>query len=233
MTSEPEMTPGLDVEMVRRRVEVVRNRIADASGDPDTTTVVAVTKGFGAEVASLARSAGVVDLGENYAQELLAKAKVLATDATVPAPRWQAIGRLQRNKVRSLAGVVALWQSVDRAELGAEIARRAPGAEVLVQVNVTGEAQKGGCSPDDAADLVAELLGSGLVVRGLMTVGRTGSPAEGGEGFVALARLADRLDLPVRSMGMSDDLEAAVAAGSTMVRVGSAIFGPRPPRQLT
>lgn len=225
------MTSDLTVGVVRRRIDVIRNRIADAGGNPEGTTVVAVTKGFGAEVASVARAAGLLDLGENYAQELLAKAEVLATDPAAPPPRWQAIGRLQRNKVRSLAGVVALWQSVDRLELGAEIARRATGAEVLVQVNVTNEPQKGGCRPGECADLVAGLGDAGLVVRGLMTVGRVGSRGETGEGFVTLACLADRLDLPVRSMGMSDDLEEAVAAGSTMVRLGTAIFGPRPARQ--
>lgn len=225
------MTSDLDAELVRHRIEVVRDRVADAGGDPDGITLVVVTKGFGPEVASLARAAGALDLGENYAQELVVKADVLASDVAddaAPAPRWHAIGRLQRNKVRSLAGVVALWQSVDRAELGAEIARRAPGAEVLVQVDVTGEPQKGGCAPADAHDLLARLRDTGLVVRGLMTIGRTGSPEAATDGFNSLARLADRLDLPVRSMGMSGDLEAAVAAGSTMIRVGAAIFGPRP-----
>ncbi len=233
MTESGDVTSDLDVELVRHRIEVVRDRVADAGGDADGITLVVVTKGFGPEVASLARAAGALDLGENYAQELVAKADALATDGLAtdgaePAPRWHAIGRLQRNKVRSLAGVVALWQAVDRAELGAEIARRAPGAEVLVQVNVTGEPQKGGCAPADAHELLARLRDTGLAVCGLMTIGRTGSPDAATDGFNSLARLADRLDLPVRSMGMSGDLEAAVAAGSTMIRVGAAIFGPRP-----
>lgn len=222
------MSEAPEPAVLAERLAVVRQRIADAGGDPDAITLVAVTKGFGPEVALAAARAGLVDLGENYAQELVAKAPVLADAGH--AVRWHAIGRLQRNKVRSLAPVVALWQTVDRADLGLEIARRAPGAQVLVQVNVSDEPQKGGCTPGEAPRLVAQLVDAGLDVRGLMTVGRTGTPQEASGGFELLARLADSLSLPVRSMGMSGDLEAAVAAGSTMVRVGGALFGPRPPR---
>lgn len=202
----------------------VRNRIADAGGDPERVLLLAVTKGFGPEVAAAALAAGLVDLGENYPQELAAKAAVVA------GARWHAIGRLQRNKVRLIAPHVTLWQSIDSGRLGAEVARRAPGAQVLVQVNVSDEPQKGGCPPGEAPALVAELGDLGLDVQGLMTVGRTGTPADAGAGFALLARLADDLALPIRSMGMSGDLEAAVAEGSTMVRVGSALFGARPPR---
>jgi pyridoxal phosphate enzyme (YggS family) len=212
--------------VLHERLDRVRNRIADAGGDPAAVTVVAVTKGFGPEVALAAAEAGLVDLGENYAQELVAKAPVLAEAGHVV--RWHAIGRLQRNKVRSLAGVVALWQTVDRADLGLEIAKRAPGAAVLVQVNVSDEPQKGGCAPGETAELVARLVDAGLDVRGLMTVGRTGDPAAARAGFALLRRQADDLDLEVRSMGMSGDLDAAVAEGATLVRVGAALFGPRP-----
>ena len=215
-----------DPDVLRARVEQVRNRIADAGGDPGAVQVLAVTKGFGPEVAQAAADAGLVDLGENYAQELVAKAPVLAGAGTTV--RWHFIGRLQRNKVRSLAPTVSLWQTVDRLDLGLEIAKRAPGARVLVQVNVSDEPQKGGCAPEAVADLVAQLSDTGLLVEGLMTVGRTGSPAAARSGFAVLRGLADRLDLTVRSMGMSGDLEVAVEEGSTMVRVGSALFGPRP-----
>jgi pyridoxal phosphate enzyme (YggS family) len=215
-----------DRETLLARVEQVRHRIAEAGGDPERVVLLAVTKGFGPEVAVAAADAGLVDLGENYAQELVAKAPVLAEAGA--EVRWHAIGRLQRNKVRALAPAVHLWQSVDRAELGAEIARRAPGASVLAQVNVSDEPQKGGCAPSDAPQLVARLQDEGLQVAGLMTVGRTGDPGAARAGFTQLRRLADDLDLPVRSMGMSGDLEAAVAEGSTMVRVGAALFGPRP-----
>ncbi|HRW36604.1 MAG: YggS family pyridoxal phosphate-dependent enzyme [Acidimicrobiales bacterium] len=216
----------LDQATLLARVERVRDRIAAAGGDPDRVVLLAVTKGFGPEVARAAAEAGLVDLGENYAQELVAKAPVLAEAGH--AVRWHAIGRLQRNKVRALAPIVHLWQTVDRVELGAEIARRAPGARVLAQVNVSDEPQKGGCDPAEAPRLVGELGELGLDVQGLMTVGRTGDPRAAAEGFARLRRLADDLDLPVRSMGMSGDLDVAVAEGATMVRVGAALFGPRP-----
>jgi len=212
---------------VADRAAMVRRRIEAAGGDPGAVTLVAVTKGFDRSAVVAATAAGLGDLGENYAQELVAKDD---GDAEV---RWHFLGRLQRNKVRLLAGRVALWQSVDRPELGAEIARRAPGAAVLVQVNVSGEAAKGGCRPVDAAGLVEGLRGEGLDVRGLMAVGAAGGSEVARPGFRTLRGLADRLGLDVRSMGMSGDVEAAVAEGTTMVRVGTALFGPRadpPPR---
>jgi hypothetical protein len=204
------------------RLAQVRGRIEQAGGDPETVQVVAVTKGFDQGAVRVAVEAGCVDLGENYAQELLAKA-----EAAPDSVRWHAIGRLQRNKVRHLAPHVALWQSVDRAELGTEIATRAPGAAVLVQVNVSGEAQKGGCEPAAVGALVADLAADGLSVRGLMAVGATGPAEASRPGFRHLARLADDLALPIRSMGMSGDLEVAVGEGSTMVRIGTALFGVR------
>jgi PLP dependent protein len=99
---------------------------------------------------------------------------------------------------------------------------------MMVQVNVSDEPQKGGCRPDDTAMLVDAARSAGLVVDGLMTVGRTGSPAQAAAGFAVLRRLADHVSVRHCSMGMTDDLEVAVAEGSTMVRVGSALFGKRP-----
>jgi pyridoxal phosphate enzyme (YggS family) len=223
----PDATPR-SVEDLHDRLERVWNEVVDAGGRPDAITLVAVTKGFGPEVAELAARAGLVDLGENYAQELLAKAPVLA-DAGL-AVRWHAIGRLQRNKVRQLAPEVHLWQAVDRTSLAREIAARAPGGRVLLQVNVSDEPQKGGLAPAAVPAAVQEARDLGLAVEGLMAVGRTGPPEEARPGFAVLRRLADRLDLPVRSMGMSTDLAVAVAEGSTMIRVGAALFGPRPVR---
>ena len=190
---------------------------------------MAVTKGFGPEAVDAALAAGLVDLGENYAQELVAKAPTLAPTAGRRV-RWHFIGRLQRNKVRSLAGRGACWQSVDRLELGAEIARRAPGAQVLVQVNVSDEPQKGGVpARATCRALVADLPATGLDVAGLMAVGATGGPARPpGPASPPLRALADRLDLPVRSMGMTADLEVAVPEGATMVRVGTRCSVHRP-----
>jgi pyridoxal phosphate enzyme (YggS family) len=200
----------------------VRARIEAAGGDPDSIVVIAVTKGFDRSAVDAAVAAGLLDVGENYAQELVAKAAGAPEEI-----RWHSIGRLQRNKVRALAPHVALWQSVDRAELGAEIAKRAPGADVLAQVNVSGEPTKGGCPPDEVPALVRDLQADGLRVGGLMTVGATGPAEAARPGFVTLRDLADRLSLPIRSMGMTGDLEVAVQEGATMVRVGTALFGPR------
>jgi pyridoxal phosphate enzyme (YggS family) len=215
---------------IAARLDRLRDRIATAGGDVAAITVVAVTKGFGEHEVAAAVDVGLSDIGENYAQEL--QAKVSALDAaTNAAVRWHFIGRLQTNKVRSIASQVALWQSVDRPELAAEIAKRAHHAAVLIQVNTSGEAQKGGCGPDHAADLVARCRDLGLVVRGLMCVGPEGRPDDARAAFHSLASLADRLGLRERSMGMTDDLEVAVREGSTMVRVGTALFGPRPARE--
>ena len=213
-------------EQIGPRLDELWERVAAAGGDPATVTLVAVTKGFGPEVAVVAADAGLCDLGENYAQELTAKAPILAE--RTPTVRWHAIGRLQRNKVRQIAPFVHLWQSVDRPELATEVARRAPGASILIQVNVTDEPAKGGCDPTGVDELVGHARHAGLEVLGLMTVGRTGEAAEARPGFKQLSVLADRHDLAVRSMGMSGDLEVAVSEGSTMIRVGSALFGPRP-----
>lgn len=226
------MTP-VDPADVARRLEVVRSRIDAVAGGREVT-LVAVTKGFGADAVRAALGLGLDVVGENYAQELLAKAADLDA-GPVPGiePRWHFLGRLQRNKVRHLAGVVAVWQSVDRAELVAEIAKRSPGASVFVQANLSGEAQKGGAPLDEVPSLVAQGRELGLDVRGLMGVGPAGAPEAARPGFRALVALADELGLPERSIGMSADLEVAVEEGATMVRVGTDLFGPRPPRPST
>jgi pyridoxal phosphate enzyme (YggS family) len=216
----------IDAATVVDRVAEVRRRIVSAGGDPSLVRLVAMTKGFGPDAVRAAVAAGVEDVGESYAQELVSKAGEVAG---LPV-RWHFAGRLQMNKVRVLAPHVALWHSVDRAEVGAEIARRAPGAHVLVQVNVSGEAQKGGCEPAAAGTLVAELRDLGLSVDGLMGLGPIGPPEAARPGFRRLAALADELGLAERSMGMSGDVEVAVGEGATIVRVGTRLFGARPER---
>ncbi|MGE3619328.1 MAG: YggS family pyridoxal phosphate-dependent enzyme [Acidimicrobiia bacterium] len=207
----------------------LRARIAATGRDPAEVTVVAVTKGQPAAVARAAVEAGLADLGESYAQELVPKAEALLDDPPAgPPARWHFIGRLQRNKVRQVAPFVGLWQSIDRLSLAAEVARRAPGAEVLVQVNATGEEAKGGCRPELVGPVVEGCRDLGLVVRGLMAVGPTGPPEQARPAFRAVRELADRLDLDVRSMGMSGDLEVALDEGATMVRIGTALVGRRP-----
>lgn len=208
---------------VSERLEQVRRRIAGAGGDPAAIRVVAVTKGFGPEVARAALAAGLEDLGENYAQELLAK------QPEVPGPcRWHFLGPIQRNKVRALAPHVALWQALDRPAAARAVAAHQPHGEVLLQVNFTGDGHKAGAAPGEAVSLLGAASDAGLQVRGLMTVGPAGDRDGARRCFAALAQLADRLGLEQRSMGMTDDLEEAVAEGATMLRLGRALFGPRP-----
>jgi uncharacterized pyridoxal phosphate-containing UPF0001 family protein len=239
--------PSCASDEVAERLAAVRLRITQAGGDPARVRIVAVTKGFGLDVVHAAREAGIRDFGENYAGELLAKASAVPVDGgaavdgegRVPgrgpdegmegAGIWHFLGAIQRNKVPALAPVVGVWQSVAREAEGARIARSAPGASVMVQVDVTGLPGRNGCAPPDVPGLVTQLRQQGLNVLGLMTVAAQGRAAAEAA-FSQVARLADRLELRERSLGMSDDLEAAVAAGSTMVRIGRALFGERPPR---
>jgi pyridoxal phosphate enzyme (YggS family) len=215
---------------LRSRLARVHERIDAAGGDPARITVVAVTKAFGAPVVRLALDAGLRNLGENYAQEMLDKVAALGSSppATAPAPAWHFLGRLQTNKVRLLARHVTRWHSVDRSALVHEIAKRAPGAGVLVQINLSGEPQKGGCPFAEVPALVGLARDEGLDVHGLMGVGPAGDPAAARPGFERLVALADALELPERSIGMSADLEVAVRAGATVVRIGRDLFGGRP-----
>jgi pyridoxal phosphate enzyme (YggS family) len=216
------VTIGEQLAAVRARVDAATR----ASGrSPEAVTLVVVTKAVELDAIRSVLAAGATDLGENRAQELVPKAEAIARDGA-HAPRWHFIGRLQRNKVPTVAPHVALWQSIDREDLAREVAHRAPGAAMLVQVNVAGEPQKGGCEPNAAGALVDACRVLGLRVEGLMTV----PPASGDPRpmFARLKRLSDDLGLSVCSMGMSGDFEMAIAEGATMVRVGSAVFGPRP-----
>jgi uncharacterized pyridoxal phosphate-containing UPF0001 family protein len=246
------------------RLAEARHRIETASPDPTAVRVVAVTKGFGVEVVRLALEAGLTAVGENYADELVAKAGQLAGGedgagqlaggedgagqltggedgagqlaggeggaGRLATPEWHFLGAVQRNKVARLAPVVSCWQGLSRPQEGEAIARRHPGATVLVQVNVSGLPGRGGCAPAEVPELVAGLRDQPLEVAGLMAVGPAGPPEAARPGFALVSTLADALDLPVRSMGMSDDLEVALSEGSTMVRLGRALFGDRPPR---
>lgn len=211
--------------VVAQRLEEIRSRIADAGGAPETVRIVAVTKGFGPEAVSAAATAGCTDIGENYAQELIAKSEALGdSGATV-----HFLGGIQRNKIGRLAPQVHVWQSVDRLEVGERIARLSPAAEVLIQVDLLGGAMPGraGVPLTRVPDLVGELQVLDLRVEGLMAVGPP-PPADPEPGFRRVVALAHELGLAQVSIGMSGDLEAAVRAGSTMIRVGTALFGSRP-----
>ena len=215
--------PSFDATTVAESLDRVRERIVSAGGD-ERVSVLAVTKGFGADAIEAAVAAGFTAIGENYAQELVAK-RDAASLAEV-----HFIGQLQTNKVRQVAGLVDVYETVDRERLAHEIARRDPGAKVLVQVDTTGEPGKGGCPLAELDALVAAVREAGLQLGGLMTVGPTeGGPEAARPSFRVTRAAVDRLGLTVCSMGMTDDLEVAVEEGSTQIRVGTALFGKRPP----
>jgi pyridoxal phosphate enzyme (YggS family) len=223
----PGATPPPVAADVAGRLDDARRRIEAAGGDPRRVRIVAVTKGFGPAAVRAAVEAGAVELGENYAQELATK----AVEAP-PGVRWHFLGAPQRNKIARLAPLVDLWQAIDRAAALDRLAEVRPGAAVLVQVNATGAGAKAGCAPEDAPAVVEHGRGLGLDVQGLMCVGPAGDRSGAAAAFGRVAGLARSLGLRELSMGMSDDFDLAVAEGSTMVRLGRILFGPRPGRTV-
>jgi PLP dependent protein len=228
------------------RVARLRERLARACAHagrrPGSVQVIAVTKTHPPAVCRAAVAAGFTDLGENRVEELVAKAQL------VDGARWHLVGQLQRRKVRDVVGRQVLVHSLDRRSLADALSRRAADAghvqRVLVQVNVGDDPAKGGCGVDEALDLVAYARQlPNLTVEGLMTV--PPMPPEGSDAitaarphFARLRALRDEArsrhpEVVHLSMGMSADLEAAVAEGATMVRIGTAILGPRGGRPWT
>ncbi len=220
---------------IAANVERVRERIARAAERagrrPADVLLIGVSKTVEVERIRAAVAAGVTALGENRVQE--AKAKV---DALGRPAAWHLIGHLQTNKVKDALDLFDVIHSVDRLELARELDRRAAArgkvVDVLLQVNVAAEASKGGVGPDavgESLDAIGKL--AHLRVRGLMTIPPEAErPDDARPWFRRLRELAERHGLPELSMGMSGDFEVAVEEGATMVRVGTAIFGPRPVR---
>lgn len=223
---------------IANRLQDVRDRIATAAQRAgrakEEVRLIAVSKKMPPEAIRAAHAAGQRDFGESYAQELAQKA---ATLGDLPDLAWHAIGRLQRNKAKLVAGIATLIHSVDREDLAVELDRRAATCgrtlRVLIEVNVGGEATKGGCAPDDVGRLLdVAARCPHLRVSGLMTIAPfLDDPGDVRPFFAALRALRDAhggaATLPELSMGMSHDFEAAIAEGATLVRVGTAIFGPR------
>ena len=208
-------------ESLSENFAVLRERIDRAGGD-QSVRILPVTKGFGPDAIAAAIATGCTSIGENYAQELLAKQSIAR------AVEVHFIGQLQTNKVRQLTGLVQVYETVDRSRLAREIARRAPGATVMVQIDINNEPGKGGCTFVELDELADEVVSLGLDLRGLMTVGpTTGGPEAARDGFRRVRREVERRGLEICSMGMSADIEVAVQEGSTQVRVGTALFGER------
>jgi pyridoxal phosphate enzyme (YggS family) len=224
------------LEQVRARVRAA----AEACGrSPRDVKLIAVSKTHPVAKIREAYAAGQRDFGENYVQELIKKAEELHD---LPELRWHLIGHLQRNKARHVVGLVAMLHTVDTPELALELAKRAAGfserrLEVLVEVSIAGEQQKHGVAPAELGSLLDSIDAlPALSLRGLMCVPPLSEDAAAARPhFDALRALRDQhggvARLPELSMGMTHDLEHAVAAGATLLRVGTAIFGLRSPKE--
>jgi pyridoxal phosphate enzyme (YggS family) len=224
----------MSFEALPERLAQVRAEIARLASHP--VTIVAVTKGFGIDAVRAAIAAGVADVGENRVQEALRKQQELGAGSQEPEIRWHLIGHLQRNKAKSVPGRFELVQSLDSVELAQELDRRASEPmRVLLQVNVAGESQKSGCAPQEAAALARQIGAlDRLRLEGLMTLAPFTDDVEvQRRAFRGLRLLRDTIKkedgvwLPTLSMGMSGDYATAVAEGATMIRLGTALFGPR------
>ena len=237
MTTLPRsVKPGLS--SLRGRLDEIRERISRAAAragrGPGDVILIAVTKTVPPATVAEAIALGLTDLGENRVQE--AEAKIRLLGSTV---RWHLIGHLQRNKAGKAVELFERVHSVDDVELAATLDRRAAAARrrlpVLIEVNVSGEPSKFGVAPEGLEELVGRVASMpSLSLDGLMTVGAPVARPEGArEGFEHLRWLRDRASertgvaLPHLSMGMSGDFEVAIESGSTMVRLGTALFGPR------
>jgi len=210
----------------------IQRSCARAGRSAEDVTLVAVSKGHAVDAIRALHTIGVRDFGESYAQAWREKADHVPDDV-----RWHFVGHLQSNKVRYLADRVHLVHSVDRPSLVAEIDRRWSGpCEILLQVNVAEDPAKSGAAADEAFTLLDRALtAERIVVRGLMTIPPLGDdPEDSRPAFAGLRELFERIrdrygleQFDQLSMGMTDDLEVAVEEGATIVRVGTALFGPR------
>jgi PLP dependent protein len=224
----------MSFEALPERLQQVRAEIARRA--EQTVTIVAVTKGFGPDAVHAALAAGLPDVGENKVQEAVQKQEALGVGSQESGIRWHLIGHLQRNKAKLVPGRFAMVQSVDSLAIAVELDRRstAPLA-VLLQVNVAGEAQKSGCTVEEAPVLARQIAAlARLRFEGLMTLAPfTDDVDVQRRTFRGLRVLRDTIKeeeglwLPTLSMGMSGDYATAVAEGATVIRLGTLLFGPR------
>lgn len=235
MSSLPTLPANLQANL-RALHERITKAARGVGRDPSSVRLLAVSKTFPATVIAEAARAGQRAFGENYVQEAVDKIDALA--GSVYPLEWHFIGPIQSNKTRTIAEHFDWVQSVDRLKVAERLADQRPvnlpPLNVLLQVNVSGEATKSGVAPDELAQLAAMVARlPRLRLRGVMAIPAPETDATRQRHAFAIANALFRqlrgqgLDLDVLSIGMSDDLEAAIAEGSTMVRVGTAIFGAR------
>jgi pyridoxal phosphate enzyme (YggS family) len=224
-THQPVSAIAENLRRVRERIDAACRR---AGRSPSEVALVGVSKSFPAEAVVAAWQAGLREMGENRIQEAAAKIPLAAAQGATP--RWHLVGHLQSNKVKTALGLFDIIHSVDSLRLAQAISRQAAKpVPVLLEVNVAGEASKYGLRPEELAQTLTEVRSlPNLDVRGLMKVAPLVADAEAVRPvFRRLRRLAESLGLRELSMGMTDDFEVAVEEGSTLVRIGRAIFGPR------
>lgn len=229
--------------VMKERISIVKTNISEAckaaGRDADEVTLIGVSKVFPVEYAKAAVLAGLTDLGENRVQELVPKHETLANEGL--NPNWHLIGTLQKNKVKYIIGKTKLVHSIDSVDLALEIAKRSESAgivtDILLQANVSGEESKHGFAPDELKAAIDELnRHDSICLKGLMTM----APIEQYDGqalevFNQTRVIFDTLKADVKSpdawdtlsMGMSQDYKAAIKAGCTHIRIGTAIFGDR------
>ncbi len=227
-----ETNPGDKVPYpnLEERLSEIHHRMTVCGGDVTNIKIVAVTKGHGVSAVRAALRVGLRNIGENYADELVAKAKQLEAEPVSEPPLWHFQGRLQTNKINRLRAYISVWQTVDSRERIEALAQRTTNATILIQVDSSrGRADRSGAQLEAVPELVRHARESGLNVAGLMTIAPLPEHGVGSarQAFEALKAMSLDLSLPECSMGMSDDLEDAVQAGSTMLRIGSALFGER------
>lgn len=227
--------------MIAENVQHVRERIQKAcersKRDPQSVRLIAVTKTFDASKVRAAVESGIRDFGENFVQELREKRAELSD----PAIRWHFVGHLQSNKVKYIADFIHLIHSVDHQSVAEEIGKRGAKAgriiDALVEVNTSGEQTKFGLKPEEAVEFVKSIGAlKNLRLKGLMTIGPfLPDPEDSRPTFQRLRRLRDEIqdagignvEMTDLSMGMTHDFEVAIEEGATMIRIGTAIFGPR------
>jgi pyridoxal phosphate enzyme (YggS family) len=217
-----------NILQVRSRIQTA---IQAAHRPENSVQLLAVSKTKPAEALREAYAAGLCDFGENYLQEALGKQLELADLPLI----WHFIGPIQSNKTRAIAEHFDWVHSVDRLKIAQRLSEQRPAElpplNICIQVNVSGEASKSGCTPDDLPALAAAISAlPRLKLRGLMAIPEpTEDRAEQDAAFAAVQKLQASLDLPLDtlSMGMSHDLESAIAQGATWVRIGTALFGAR------
>jgi len=207
-------------DQVRERVERITSLIQAKA--QNQVTLIGVTKGFTHEEVNIASKLGIKNFGENYAQELLTKYPLVDSGIN-----WHYIGQLQSNKIRKIAHLIDVWHSVTSLKLAREIHKRNNKAQILLQVSLMGPSNTKGFEVQELPDVVDELRAENIGISGLMTMGVPNDLVATRSVFEKLRQLADTYELPECSMGMSDDFEVALESGSSMIRVGSAIFGNR------